>query len=128
MAEKIGQRVISWLGDAVRDLSSLQVETYKVDLTAEVEGSGKVGLDEFIDNLTVKVNTGENTLKVVMVTQSKFDHDTVVLVSSELEEGDEALIEQHHAILAAASKARSDVIELALRFAKGEVLPAKSSQ
>jgi len=125
MAQKIGEKVVSWLGDAVKDLSSLQVETYKVDITAQVNAGagGPVPLKDFIDGLKVDVNTGENTLKVVMVTQSKVDHDTVVLVSSELEEGDEALIAQHHAVVAAASKARSDVIELALRFAKGEVLP-----
>lgn len=117
----VGKKVTDWLVDAVKDLSSLQVESYKCDITAKVTTAGPVPLKDFIDKLELEV-TDTSTCKVLMVTQGKVDHDTVVLYSDKLEEDDERFITHHKDIYEAAAKARSEVVDLAFRFARGETV------
>lgn len=119
----VGNKVTSWLVDAVKDVSTLQVETYKCDITAKVSTPGPVSLGDFIDKLELEVDGSNNSCKVVMVTHGKVDHDTMVLYSNEVSEDDERFIAHHKEIYEAAAKARSEVVSLALKFARDAVVP-----
>lgn len=126
MAEqKIGKKVIEWLGRAVKDLSSLQVETYRADISATVSNAGNqpIPLDTFIENLEVKVDPSADTLKLVMVTIGKVDYDTAVLYSSQLDESDERFITHHMEAYEAAAAARAEIAGMAFRLAQGAVVP-----
>ena len=113
----VGEKIAGWLADAAKDVATLQVETYKVKITANVTTNGTVPLDEFMDNLSVNVDSG--TCKVVMVSKAKIDHDTVVLYTEEMTEDDERFVTHHREIFEAAASARSEVVRLALNFARG---------
>ncbi len=121
----VGERVTKWLVDAIKDLSSLQVETYKCNIIAKVTTppDQKVPLKNFIENLRLEVDGSSDTCKVIMVTHGKIDLDTKVLYSNQLSTDDERFITHHLETYEAAAKARSEVVELAMRLARNERVP-----
>ncbi|MEM9717302.1 MAG: hypothetical protein AAF826_12375 [Pseudomonadota bacterium] len=122
MAE-VREKVTEWLANAVKDVSTLQVETYKCDITAKVTTSGIVSLSDFIDNLELEVDGSSDTCKVIMVTHGKIDHDTMVLYSNNLSADDQRFVTHHRETYEAAAKARSEVVDLAMRLARGAIVP-----
>jgi len=125
----VREKVTNWLVDAVKDLSSLQVETYKCNITAKVTTppGQKVSLKKFIEKLELEVDGSSDTCKVIMVTHGKIDHDTRVLFSDQLSTDDQRFITHHMEAYEAAAKARSEVVDLAMRLAQSTVVPDEAS-
>lgn len=119
----VGEKVTSWLVDAVKDVTTLQVETYKCNITASVATAGPTSLKDFIDDLKLEVDATDNSCKVIMVTHGKVDHDTMVMYSNEMSADDERFVVHHKEIYEAAAKARSEVVSLAVKFARDAVVP-----
>lgn len=119
----VGEKVTSWLVDAVKDVTTLQVETYKCNITANVATAGPTSLKDFIDDLKLEVDATDNSCKVIMVTHGKVDHDTMVMYSNEMSADDERFVVHHKEIYEAAAKARSEVVSLAVKFARDAVVP-----
>lgn len=122
--KNVGGKIGKWIKEGLDDISSLQVETYKANLTLPAQTPGEVNLKDFIGELNVKIDPGTDNqnLHVVMVTRSEIDHDTRVIYSANMTEDDEKFVKQHAEIVKAAAAARSEFVQLAVKFFKGDPL------
>jgi len=105
------------LSNALDDLTSLEVRTYRGDMTTFVKTMGSARMKDWLTAETV----GE--LKLVRLTRSEFDGDTVLFVDDGSTSGavPEYIGDAHEAAVKSAHEMRKGLAELAVRAVQSVV-------
>ncbi|MCU0781542.1 MAG: hypothetical protein MUF04_10645 [Akkermansiaceae bacterium] len=102
------------LKDISVDLATVDVTTFRGDITAEASASGKFDPAEFFNKLRGEIS-GSSTLTLVAHTHVEFDLDCVMIVKPD---ADLKLLEAHSKAVQAAVDARLGVVRIVGDFLK----------
>jgi len=102
------------VGDAVQDLTSLEVTTYSGSFTLSYDTLKAQGKNAFkIDNL-IEDNSGDIKADLTLIAYSRFDLDSDAsnIVKSNLTTQEQALVDAHKAMVQSAMEARKATFEM----------------
>ena len=103
---------IAKLNDAVKDLTSLHVQTFTGELTAKIDGATEFeSIHALIDTAKTK---GE--IKLVAETLAQFDGDSYNFIKEDLEEVPPVALEVHKNAVKAGIETRLGLLELYLAY------------
>jgi len=96
------------LNDAVKDLTSLHVQTFTGELTTEITGA------EDFDNIRAAIKTakGKNEIKLVAETLAQFDGDSYNFVKEDLGDVPPLALEVHQNAVESGIETRLGLLEL----------------
>jgi len=112
--EKGFKNFMTKLGDALDDLTSLEVTTFTGNFSIEAttlisDKQNKFKIKNILNQLTTNNNTN---LKLVAYTRIEMDADVSTIVKSDLSESDTELLKLHNEMLQSSREARKAAIKM----------------
>lgn len=115
------QKLLTKIGDAVEDMTSLEVTTFTGDFTFRTSQVVQSDVDKFRINKVLKGMAVQNQtdIKLVAYSHIQIDADVSTIVKSDLSQSDAELLKLHHQMMESSKESRRAVIEMVTNLIRG---------